>query len=52
MRCYICDAVTEYVDPRDGKPICDDCREAVRVVLEEWMLEDEEVNDNRNDKPT
>lgn len=41
MRCYICDAETDYIDPRDGKPICDECREEVRIVLEEWVLEDD-----------
>lgn len=36
MRCYICDSETEYIDKKDGKPICDDCQEVIAEVIQEW----------------
>jgi hypothetical protein len=40
MRCYICDAETDWLDPRDRKPICQDCQEEIREVAEYWAEKD------------
>lgn len=42
MRCYICDAETDFIDKKDNKPICEECQEAVAEVMQEWYETDAE----------
>lgn len=48
MRCYICDKETDYLTPRDNKPLCEDCQEVVYEVMNEWYEDDGKKEDEES----